>query len=166
MCFDVISEIMCVWRRKIALCAIVWLLPTVNEHVPLQITSSAKGLSALLTAVYFLPTVGDHVPPQDLWHWTQAYVLSLLWVNMSIFKWPAWPKDFWHSEHLCILSPLGAGKWFTILLWFDVDREHSAPRCSPIWMIWTLPSALHRSLKTLICLIEWNMIQVRVSDRW
>ena len=55
---------------------------TVNEHVPLQITSSAKGLSALLTVVYFLPTVGDHVPPQDLWHWTQAYVFSLLCVNM------------------------------------------------------------------------------------
>ena len=84
MCFDVISEIMCVWRRKITLCAIVWLLPTVNEHVPLQITSSAKGLSALLTVVYFLPTVGDHVPPQDLWHWTLAYVLSVLWVNMWI----------------------------------------------------------------------------------
>ena len=77
MCFDVISEIMCVWRRKIALCAIVWLLPTVNEHVPLQITSLAKGLSALLTVVYFLPTVGDHVPPQDLWHWTQFLCCGL-----------------------------------------------------------------------------------------
>ena len=99
-------------------------------------------------------------------HWTQAYVLSLLWVNMWIFKWPAWPRDFWHSEHLCVLSPLGVGKWFAILPWFDVDREHSAPRCSPIWMIWTLPSALHRSLKTLTCLIEWNMIQVIVSDRY
>ena len=50
--------------------------------VAFQITSSAKELSAFLTVVYFLPTVGDHVPPQDLWHWTQAYVLSLLWVNM------------------------------------------------------------------------------------
>ena len=66
----------------IALCAIVWLLPIVYEHVPFQITSSAKELSAFLTVVHFLPTVGDHVPPHDLWHWTQAYVLSVLWVNM------------------------------------------------------------------------------------
>ena len=154
MYFDVISEIVGAWRRIIVLCAFVWLLPIVNEHVLFQITSSATGLSAFFTVVYFLPTVGDHVPPQDLWHWTQAYVLSLLWVNMWIFKWPAWPKDFWHSEHLCILSTLGVGKWFATLLWFDVDREHPAPRWSPKWMIWTLPSALHRSLKTLNCLIE------------
>ena len=60
---------------------------------------------------------------------------SLLWVNMWIFKWPAWPKDFWHSEHLFILSTLGVDKWFAILLWFDMDWEQLAPRCSPNWMI-------------------------------
>ena len=43
---------------------------------------------------------------------------------------------------------------FAILLWFDVDWRHSAPRCSPNWMIWTLPSLLHRSLKTLTFLME------------
>ena len=53
-------------------------------------------------------------------------------------EWPAWPKDF---RHLCILSPLGVCKWFAILFWFNVDREHSAPRCSPNWMIWTYPVA-------------------------
>ena len=41
---------------------------------------------------------------------------------------PVLPCNFchpaWHSEHLCILSPLGVGKLFVILLWFDVDREH------------------------------------------
>ena len=61
MCFNVISEIVCAWRRIIALCAIVWLLPIVYEHVPFQITSSAKELSAFLTVVYFLPTVGDQL---------------------------------------------------------------------------------------------------------
>ena len=75
-----------------------------NEHVPLQITSSAIGLSALLTVVYFLPTVGDHVPPQDLWHWTQAYVLSLLWVNMCLLRSPARLNDLLQSEHLYIIS--------------------------------------------------------------
>ena len=91
---------------------------------------------------------------------------------MWIFELPAWPKDFWHSEHLCILSPLGVGKWFSILRWFDVDRELSTPRCSPNWMIWTLPSALHNwiddqsSMLKVVKIYSYPMIHTRRVRWW
>ena len=47
---------------------------------------------------------------------------------------------------------------FAILLWFDVDQEHSAPRCWPNWM-----GLL--SLQFIWSFVQ-NMIQERVSERY
>ena len=60
-----------------------------------------------------------------------VYVLSLLWVNMWIFKWPAWPKDFWHSEHLCILSQLERANYLPFcfgLTWIGNTQHRGARR--------------------------------------
>ena len=138
---------MCVWRRKIALCAIVWLLPTVNEHVPLQITSLAKGLSELLTVVYFLPTVGDQimcllkisgighkrmlflccgwscVPSNVLCDQMTSCILSKCGLFSTVdehvrFQSASRPNNFLHSEQICIFSPL----WVS-LCWFRCPAE-------------------------------------------
>ena len=61
MCFDVISKIVCSWKRIMALCALVRLLPTVGALVPLQGSSHTKWTSAFWAFVFFLSSMGDHV---------------------------------------------------------------------------------------------------------
>ena len=80
MCFDVISETACSRRCKLALCAFVWLLPTVGQLVLFQMSSLTKWISTFCTFVYFLPSVGDRVAPQVSWStkWLTTFWASVV----------------------------------------------------------------------------------------
>ena len=130
----------CSWWCVIAMCALVWLLPTVDEHVLFQNKSSTKWISTFCTFVNFLPRVGDHVPPQvpcftnDFWHSEQVWVFIPLWVSMCVFRLWARPNDFWHWTHLCVFSLL----WVIMCLFIFPDWANDSWHSELKWILWSL----------------------------
>ena len=102
----------------------VCLHSTVSEHVSFQICSSTKWLLALDKSVCSFFAVGDHVSLQMsyLTKWLLAFWASVgfspLWMSICVFKVPARPNNFLHSEQICIFSPL----WVSIC-WFRCPAE-------------------------------------------
>ena len=74
--------------------------------------------------IYSFFAVGDHVSLQMsyLTKWLLAFWASVgfspLWMSMCVFKVPARPNNFLHSEQICIFSPL----WVS-LCWFRCPAE-------------------------------------------
>ena len=90
----------CLWRCIIALCALVWLLPTVDEHVLFQNKSSTKWLSTFCTFVHSLPNVDGHKVLQisSVTKWFLTF-----WAGVGLFSTV--------SDHV-LLQVIGATKWF------------------------------------------------------
>ena len=98
---DVNSEVSCIWRCIIALCALVWLLPTVGEHVPFQVSSLTKWLLATDTSVNLFFPMGDRMHLQSS---CSAKWLLVFWTNVHL-----------HRKQTSYLSAL-----------VDIDLGHSA----------------------------------------
>ena len=134
MCFDVPFQMACLWWCIIALCAIVWLLPTVDEHVLFQGSSITKEISTFCTFVYFLPSVGDHVPPQRpcftkwfLTFWASVGFHSTVgeYVPFQMICFTKWLLAFWTLVHLVS----SAGEHMSLHLIWDLSLTLSNVAC-------------------------------------
>ena len=112
------------WRCIVALCALVWLLPTVGEHVPFQVCSLTKWISTFCTFVNFLPRwaimclLNFPASPKDFSHSEQEWAFTPLWVSMCLFRCPASPNDLLHWRQGCLFSLL----WVAISVFWVLDR--------------------------------------------
>ena len=66
--------------RIVALCAFMWLLPSVNERVDLQVTILTEGFVALRTVILFDPIVGQSMSPKA------TFAGKRLWALVTRFK--------------------------------------------------------------------------------
>ena len=140
MWFNVFSKSACLWKCILALCALVWPHPTVDEYVLFQVVNSAKWIVALWTFVYFLLSVDDHVLPQvsclAKWHLT-------FWASVGLHC--GWACAFSHLQQdqmpccieykgttlLCCASPCA----FSDLL-IDQMTSYNLNKCAIFSILW------------------------------
>ena len=79
-----------------------------------RVLASARMPPLVIMCFFRFPTT-----PNDLRHWTQAYVISLLWVTMCLFRSPDWPNDhslaFWTNVNFVFTFSDGMTRHITLL---------------------------------------------------